>query len=97
MRRRPFYGVDYACCGNIGLADILLTVSEKLNSADIREAAVRRAWQTVLRARAAGAFALDPVPPKQMLNPSYFQGVSGIGYTLLRLARPELPSVLMWA
>jgi type 2 lantibiotic biosynthesis protein LanM len=97
MLRRPVYNVDYACCGNAGLVDILLTASQRIGRADAREAALERAWRVVARARARGAYALDPVLPKQMLNPSFFQGVAGVGYTLLRLARTELPSVLLWA
>jgi lantibiotic modifying enzyme len=35
--------------------------------------------------------------PKQVDNPSFFQGTAGIGYELLRMARPDLlPSVLLW-
>jgi lantibiotic modifying enzyme len=35
--------------------------------------------------------------PRQVDNPGFFQGKAGIGYELLRMARPDLlPSVLLW-
>ena len=34
--------------------------------------------------------------PRQVDNPGFFQGTAGIGYELLRMARPDLlPSVLV--
>ena len=36
--------------------------------------------------------------PRWVHNPGPFQGISGIGYGLLRLARPDdLPIFLLWA
>lgn len=96
MMRRRISDIDYACCGNAGVVDILLSIGARLGREDVRERAVKRAWQMVTRARGAGGYALDPILPRQMLNPTYFQGVAGIGYTLLRCARPEVPSVLLW-
>ena len=49
------------------------------------------------RAERAGAFALHPLLPAGAFSPGLFQGSAGIGYALLRLARPDLvPSVLLW-
>jgi len=36
-------------------------------------------------------------PGKDFFDPSFFQGLSGIGFELLRIARPQsLPCVLAW-
>jgi lantibiotic modifying enzyme len=47
------------------------------------------------RAEARGGFYL--FPDKNLFNPGFFQGLSGIGYALLRLAKPDrYPNVLLW-
>jgi lantibiotic modifying enzyme len=50
----------------------------------------------VARARRSGAYRLFPNLPSTAFNPGFFQGVAGIGYSLLRLADKDLPSVLLW-
>lgn len=40
-------------------------------------------------------FVLFPDAPN-VKNPGFFQGLAGIGYELLRLSHPELPSILMF-
>lgn len=95
LARAP-YDVDYACCGNAGLYDFLISAGRRLGRVDLHDAAMRAAKRIVLRARAEDSYALDPLLPRQIPNPTFFQGMSGIGYTLLRCARPELASVLSW-
>jgi len=34
--------------------------------------------------------------PKPVFSPGFFQGVSGVGYTLLRLIDPRLGWILLW-
>ena len=59
--------------------------------------AEERAAEVVGLAEHAGAFALHPLLPAGAFSPGLFQGTAGIGYELLRLARPDLvPSVLLW-
>ena len=54
------------------------------------------AW-LVARAKQVGAFYLSPELPGDVYNPGFFQGTTGIGYQLLRLAYPNsLSSVLLW-
>jgi lantibiotic modifying enzyme len=51
----------------------------------------------ISRAGRTGGFRLHPMLPRQVDNPGFFQGKAGIGYELLRMARPGmLPSVLLW-
>ncbi len=53
-----------------------------------------QAAQVVARAKQRGTFGYSPLLG---YNPGFFQGASGIGYELLRLAYPDqLPSVLLW-
>ncbi len=90
LARAP-YDVDYACCGNVGLHDFLISAGRRLDRPDLHDAAMRGAKRVVLRARAEDSYALDPLLPRQIANPTFFQGMSGIGYTLLRCARPGAP------
>jgi lantibiotic modifying enzyme len=88
--------LDHLCCGNMGRADVALTVGMKTGRADWMERGVRMA-QTVanriltqgrLGVRARGFWHGAP-------GPELMQGMAGIGYQLLRTASPSaLPSVL---
>ena len=90
-------GVDHPCCGNMGRAEGLLASGRRLSRPELEEAARARAWRVVTRAERTDGFVLHPMLPKQVDNPSFFQGTAGIGYELLRMARPDLlPSVLLW-
>lgn len=87
--------LDQLCCGNMGRMELLLNASRKLNRPELMESAIAQTSQVVARAQQKGRFGLnwDAGP----YNPGFFQGTTGIGYQLLRLAHPELlPSVLVW-
>jgi lantibiotic modifying enzyme len=90
-------GVDHPCCGNMGRAELLLSAGQRLARPELEEEARANAWRVVSRAERTGGFVLHPMLPKQVHNPGFFQGTAGIGYELLRMARPDLlPSVLLW-
>ncbi len=90
-------GVDHPCCGNMGRAELLLSAGEILARCDLVGAAREVAWRTVVRAEDAGGFVLHPMLPRRVDSPGFFQGTAGVGYGLLRVARPELlPAVLLW-
>ena len=90
-------GVDHPCCGNMGRAELLLSAGQRLARPELEEAARANAWRVVSRAERTGGFVLHPMLPRQVDNPGFFQGTAGIGYELLRMARPDLlPSVLLW-
>jgi lantibiotic modifying enzyme len=92
----PTREVDHLCCGNLGRIDVLLEASRRLRRPVLAEAALRQADRLVRAAKAAGSFQLFANLPREVFNPSLFQGTAGIGYELLRLASPEtLPSVLL--
>ena len=89
--------VDLLCCGNMGRTDVLLTLGMALGREDLVATARRRGGSVIHRRRGKGAFTFFANLPSTGFNPGFFQGSSGIGYQLLRLASPEtLPSVLLW-
>jgi type 2 lantibiotic biosynthesis protein LanM len=89
--------VDHLCCGNLGLADVELSAGSRLARPALVAAAQRRAARVVARAAQAGAFSVHPLLPRGVYSPGFFQGTAGIGYELLRVARPDVvPSVLLW-
>ncbi|MFB2833234.1 type 2 lanthipeptide synthetase LanM family protein [Floridanema evergladense] len=88
--------VDCVCCGNFGRIELLQVAAEKLSRPDLKEIAEQRTTWAVHWAEKSGGYKL-PNLPNSVFSPSFFQGTSGIGYELLRLAYPEaLPSVLLW-
>jgi lantibiotic modifying enzyme len=79
--------VDHLCCGNLGRGDILLRAGRK-------RAAEQVARQVLARKEKAGNYRLIAHSAQQVFVPGFFRGVAGIGYAFLRMARPDLPSIL---
>jgi type 2 lantibiotic biosynthesis protein LanM len=87
-------GIDHLCCGNLGLVEFLFAAGRKLSQPELVETAMTRATQVVARAKQRGHFGYGL---SLTFHPGFFQGASGIGYQLLRLAYPDqIPSVLLW-
>jgi type 2 lantibiotic biosynthesis protein LanM len=86
---------DHLCCGALGRAEVLLAAGERLGRADAIDQARALAARVVDRAGRRGHFRLSGAGTDyRVFDPGFFQGLSGIGYQLLRLARPSgLPSV----
>ncbi len=89
--------LDHLCCGAMGRVEILHTVATTLGG-HTREIARLGATLTIQRARHRRAFSLQPDPVRNaVFQPGFFRGISGLGYSFLRLARPDaLPAVLAW-
>jgi type 2 lantibiotic biosynthesis protein LanM len=92
----PESQLDHLCCGNLGRADIALTVGLRTGAPHwvdcglnmTRAVAARILSQGRLGMRARGFHWGAPVP-------EFFQGLAGIGYQLLRTSSPAVvPSVL---
>ncbi|MCL1467487.1 type 2 lanthipeptide synthetase LanM family protein [Argonema galeatum] len=95
-QKHSLHDADCVCCGNFGRIEMLLVAAQKLSRSELREAAEKRAAWGVLRAEQVGGYQF-PNLPNSVFSPSFFQGTSGIGYELLRLAHSEvLPSLLLW-
>jgi lantibiotic modifying enzyme len=89
-------GLDHLCCGNLGRVDAVLTAGQILDHRGLVREAGGRAAMVVRRATTRGAYGLRlDESENRCFLPGFFQGISGIGYQLLRLAEPSLlPSVL---
>jgi type 2 lantibiotic biosynthesis protein LanM len=87
---------DYLCCGTLGRSEALLTIGRHLDCSPVVAAGIALAGQVIERARRVDHFRLGLSPFEyRVFDPGFFRGLSGIGYTLLRLAAPSrLPSVL---
>ncbi|MEP7131520.1 MAG: type 2 lanthipeptide synthetase LanM family protein [Acidobacteriota bacterium] len=92
-----FLSTDHLCCGNAGVAEILLAAGEIAACRDWREAGRRRLGGLLHAAIPRGSFRLENEQSEGLSDPGFFRGLSGLGYTLLRYAVPgSLPSVLMF-
>jgi lantibiotic modifying enzyme len=81
---------DGLCCGTLGRAELLLAVDPH------DPAALELASGVLAKSHRAGGYSTSG-KPGQFFDPSFFQGLSGIGYELLRIAHPDrLPGVLSW-
>ncbi len=89
-RNYPVISVDHLCCGNLGRADILLYASQKLNAPDLRSVALKIAASVIHNENDNGYYSLYHYTRSNIQNFGFFQGLSGIGYELLRLAYPEM-------
>jgi type 2 lantibiotic biosynthesis protein LanM len=87
---------DHLCCGSAGRIELLLTAGLLMKDPALIRTACETAFAVVRRKQQGGGFDLEKTDYGRLLfDPGLFRGISGIGYTLLRLARPEaLPSVL---
>lgn len=91
------YDFDHLCCGNMGRGDFLIEASRRLTRPDLLDKARQRASPILRRAARNGDYRLLAQVPGVITSSSLFQGLAGIGYSLLRLAEPErLPCLLLW-
>ncbi len=89
-------GADNLCCGSFGRIEFLWTAGQRLDRQDLMDQALGQAARLMSRARESGGYHLVTALPKGAYSPGLFQGASGIGYQLLRLADPaSIPSVLL--
>ncbi|HEY9847669.1 MAG TPA: lanthionine synthetase LanC family protein, partial [Candidatus Caenarcaniphilales bacterium] len=87
---------DHLCCGNFGRLALLTMASQTLERPELLTMARGQAASLIARAAQVGNYQLFLKIPNK-LNLSFFQGMAGIGYQLLRLAQPEsTPEVLLW-
>ncbi|MDD2710161.1 MAG: type 2 lanthipeptide synthetase LanM family protein [Verrucomicrobiae bacterium] len=95
MRNAPLGGVDQCCCGNLGRAEILWECGRRLGCADDCEKALRIVQGTIQKSREQGGYCYFNNLPPVVPNAGFFQGMSGIGYSFLRMSgKGALPCVL---
>jgi lantibiotic modifying enzyme len=93
--KQPFSGGDHYCCGQSGRADFLLEAAQRLDRPDLLNEAKLLMSSVVARSRNADGYLFNS--QRIGVNPSaaLYQGLSGVGYALLRCAAKELESVLV--
>ncbi|MES2696436.1 MAG: type 2 lanthipeptide synthetase LanM, partial [Verrucomicrobiota bacterium] len=97
-QHQPVADVDQCCCGNLGRAEILDFAGQRLRDPSLRLHARQLAGSVLTRARAEEGYGCFHALPRSIQSPGFFQGLSGIGYALLRLLAPhELPAALCFA
>ena len=85
--------LDHACCGNMGRIEPLIEHFRLTGDKASLEKARKLGFQVVKRAAEKGHYTTGEETTISV--PSFYQGLAGIGYQLLRLASPEsFPSVL---
>jgi lantibiotic modifying enzyme len=94
-RDLPDIAADHLCCGTLGRAEVLSVAAAALGDPAQHRAARALGRRVLARAAARGGFALLDPDAAQGSDLGLFSGLAGIGYALLRLARPAaLPSPL---
>jgi lantibiotic modifying enzyme len=90
------HGKDHLCCGNFGRIEVLQVAAQTLFRQELADLAIKQASWVVCRAKRRYSYNLFDKFINGIFHPSFFQGTSGIGYQLLRLAQPNLlPSVIL--
>ncbi|GIL41648.1 lanthionine synthetase LanC family protein [Roseiterribacter gracilis] len=89
----PLADSDSLCCGNFGRISFLLEAGIRLDRPELIAQARARAAQLL----AADADTFPNLFGDRAQNLGFFQGVSGVGYELLRLLDPQdAPCALLW-
>ena len=89
--------VDSLAWGNFGRIETLLVASQTLNRRELYDFVLQATTTLVRQAQSRGRFNLNSSSVPAIYNPGFFQGTTGIGYQLLRIAYPHLlPSILLW-
>ena len=85
---------DTLCCGTLGSVEFLWEAADALGRDDLRLLGTRQLLTVVRAARAADDYRWSSGTGR--FNLGLFRGLAGIGYTMMRGARPTLPNVLIW-
>lgn len=92
---RQLTDIDTPCCGNLGRIELLVQASQTAGRNSCLETAREIGLCVVDRAGRQDGYGTGI--KSGIYIPSFHQGMAGVGYQLLRLAKPEqLPSVLCW-
>jgi len=89
IRQYPPDCGDSLCCGNSGRLDFLIEASVKLRKPELLNEANRIIHWMISRKDISGHFNIEGANSKSISNPSLFQGLSGVGYEMIRCLSPE--------
>lgn len=85
---------DHVCCGEAGRSEFLLEVERRRGE---RSGQARERLGTVLARKRETGIYQTLSHTDRIDDPTFFHGVSGIGYSMLRATAPDdLPCVLLW-
>jgi type 2 lantibiotic biosynthesis protein LanM len=88
--------MDHLCCGNTGRLSILLEAGLRFADEALLDFTYREIQRLLRSADVRGAYRLWHQQSGCVSMPGLFQGLSGIGYTLLRFSAPQtIPGVLL--
>ena len=93
----PDAALDHLCCGSMGLVACTQLLAESLDNPVLMASAHQRAARVLQRAQLRGGFSTLLGAPAGQQSLGLFTGLAGVGYALLHLAEPCLPSVLSLA
>lgn len=86
---------DHYCCGMSGVIDFLIEASDVLNRPELLTESRKQMGIIIARKAQAGRYKLNEPEHEILFNPSFFQGLAGIGYQMLRCIKPnEIKSVM---
>jgi len=95
LARHPFSGKDDSlCCGAVGVNEYVRVAADHFADRDLRTNADIGLASIVTEARHRGSYRWPSGDNGQ--NLSFFRGVAGIGYTLVRRLDPRFPNVVIW-
>jgi len=95
----PVRELDYLCCGNFGVVDILLEAGGVLENDSLVRQSQRLAESALEWVDERGWAVAVPAEDgsDRHMSGGLWQGTAGIGYTLLRLTDPDrYPTLLAW-
>lgn len=96
VRNDALEGPDDLCCGHMGLLELLLCASQQTGNEDALDTALCLMDRVQRRAETKGGYELSAARGTDVFAPSLFQGIAGVGYSLVRLAAPEeIPCLLL--
>jgi type 2 lantibiotic biosynthesis protein LanM len=90
------WGLDSLCWGNYGRLELFLVAAQQLERRELHLMAEGAIAYLIERSQRSGNFRLLPQPTQALQLPGLFHGLAGIGYQLLRVQNPQLPSILLW-
>lgn len=86
---------DHLCCGTCSHIEFLLQAAQTLDEPIYYDQATQLLAASLQRAATRESFTTR-WQTEHWYDPAFFQGETGIGYTLLRWLNPSLPCVLLW-
>ena len=85
---------DSLCCGTMGNIELLKETSLFFSNSKLNEQAIIELRKTIQNAHQSGKYYLTGT---HGVNPlGLFDGLAGVGYTLLRQVTTELPNILIF-